>query len=177
VVKQFQQSKPVEMIFSMTLQQNLWRITLLCFACLAVAFIVGCGPKTYPVQADLGQTAMKTFLDSWQAGEPFTGLANKSPPITGVDQDWKAGHKLLKYEIVESRSYDRSMQFGVKLTIQRLATIQNTQPVQAQGDEEAGIAPAAVVTGTSTQLVDEQKNANYTVSTKPFITIFRDEAD
>lgn len=176
MAKRYQQSKPVEMNFSMTLQQNLRRITLLWFACLLPVSIVGCGPKTYPVQPDLGQTAMKTFLDSWQAGEPFTGLANKSPPITGVDQDWKAGHKLLQYEIVESRSYDRSMQFGVKLTIQRLATIQNTQPASgAQGDEEAGIAP--VVTGTSTQLVDEVKNANYTVSTKPYITIFRDEAD
>lgn len=161
----------------MTLQQNLRRIAIVWFASLLSVFFVGCGPKTYPVQTDLGQTSMKTFLDSWQAGEPFSALANKSPKIVGSDQDWIAGHKLLKYEIVESRSYDRSMQFGVKLNIQRVATVNNAQsPGGTQGDEEAGIAPQPVVP-QSTQVVEEEKHANYTVSTQPFITVFRDEAE
>jgi hypothetical protein len=160
----------------MTLQ-NFRRTTALWFALLAPIFLVGCGPKTYPVQEDQGQISMKTFLDSWQAGESLDGLANKSPKIVGVDQDWKNGAKLLKYEIVESRTYERSMTFGVKLNIQRLATIKNVQaPAGTQGDEE-GAAPPPAIVSESSQTVQEEKHANYTVSTKPFITIFRDEAD
>lgn len=157
-------------------QQKPWRNTVACFACLVSVFLAGCGPKTYPVQEDIGKTAMQTFLDSWKAGEPIDGLANKSPKIVGVDQEWKSGVKLLQYEIVESRSYERSMTFAVKLTTQRVATIRAVDPVPGvQGDEEAGIVQQNVA--QSTQVVDEVKHANYTVSTQPFITIFRDEAD
>lgn len=126
------------------------RATLAWLAVMTLSPLVGCGPKSFPVDPEAGKQAMNTFLKAWSAGEAIASLESKTPRIVGADEDWQLGHKLLSFEVVETKVYDRTMLCMVKLTVQRPPSGEETEPVE------------------------EVKYATYTVGTQPYITIFRD---
>ena len=49
-----------------------------------------------------GREILKTVLDAWVAGKSMEDVKNGSPSIVARDPDWKAGHKLTKYEVADS---------------------------------------------------------------------------
>jgi hypothetical protein len=67
--------------------------------------LTGCGgTNTLPPETDnvRGREVLKTVLDAWVAGKSMEDVKNGSPSIIARDPDWKAGHKLMKYEVADS---------------------------------------------------------------------------
>lgn len=64
--------------------------------------LVGCGgTNSLPPETDAaqGREILKTVLDAWVSGKSMDDMKNGSPSIIARDPDWKAGHKLVSYEI------------------------------------------------------------------------------
>lgn len=62
--------------------------------------LVGCGGSS-PPQTDKSQgiEVLKNALEAWQGGQKPESLKDLSPALTMVDQSWKDGTKLAKFEI------------------------------------------------------------------------------
>jgi hypothetical protein len=82
---------------------------------LALGVLTGCTnslpPETDPAK---GRGALKKVLDTWVNGGKLQDLKNSSPPIVAYDQDWEAGHKLIKYEVAPD---DRRTGVDLLLTV------------------------------------------------------------
>jgi len=78
------------------------RATIWAFAAMAlfsIAGLTGCGPKDDLKKA---HTVVETALNSWKNGEKAQQVAAHGIDI--VDDDWKAGHKLIDYTIKSASS-------------------------------------------------------------------------
>lgn len=70
-------------------------------AIVGAIVLVGCGSNSLPPETDAarGREILKTVLDGWAGGKSMDDMKNGSPPIIARDPDWKAGYKLVSYEI------------------------------------------------------------------------------
>lgn len=69
---------------------------------LCVVLISGCGGSSElraPGSADEAQTILKRVLDAWALGESVDAAGAEEPRVIIVDEDWKAGRPLTKYEL------------------------------------------------------------------------------
>src|SRR5947209_4835905 len=89
-------------------------------AALVWAGAAGCAREKLagPVDPKLARDSLRTVLESWKRGDPPDQLRQAGPPITVQDLDWKAGYKLLDYEIVgEGKDDTANLRCPVKLTL------------------------------------------------------------
>lgn len=70
-------------------------------ASLVVVCLVGCVPAVPETDFDssLAREVLDTALTAWKEGKAKT-LAKRNPPIRFVDEDWRAGYRLTKFELV-----------------------------------------------------------------------------
>lgn len=112
-----------------------------------VGFLAGCGGMSPPQPADpaRGQEALTTILDAWQKGEAPEALNQRQPPIYVVDHEWRAGQRLLRYELGAQEPSGGSLRCRVQLTL--------------KGRSGGGVRKAAI----------------YSVGTSPVLTVHRDD--
>lgn len=87
-------------------------LLLLLPAVLVWAGASGCGPRERvagPVDAKAGRDSLRTVLESWKRSESPDQFRQANPSITAQDLDWRAGYKLLDYEIVGEGTVDNSV--------------------------------------------------------------------
>ncbi len=86
-------------------------------ALLLGILLVGCsrGPTQNLAAA---RTALQTALDSWKNGEAAEALQSRNPAIAFTDDDYRAGHKLVSYEIAEVRSAPEVVHCSASLSVQ-----------------------------------------------------------
>ena len=105
---------------SRTLSRQLHRRLIpIALGAISLVLVAGCGGGRAPADASQGENALRTAFDSWKSGETPESLHKRSPPIYLNDSDWKAGAKLLSYEIVEPlEPFGRQLRCAVKLTLE-----------------------------------------------------------
>lgn len=86
------------------------RLAVAAFGVLA-AFGLGCTGPTPPDPSDpgAGKELLRTALDAWKRGETHEGFQQSNSSLTVVEPAWKAGTKLIDYEIEaehETSGYD-----------------------------------------------------------------------
>ena len=99
------------------LRVTLGRLSLLA---ISLALLAGCGGSLHaPAEADKGEDALRTALESWKKGNTPQTLQKAQPPIYLNDPEWIAGHRLLGFEIVEPLTpMGRQLRCTVKLSLQ-----------------------------------------------------------
>jgi hypothetical protein len=117
-----------------------------CLLFLGLACIpsAGCGYTAQDLALDevRAREACTRFLTAWQEGR---APADLRPDITGSDYDWKAGKKLVSFELLSDEVSDgTNLHIPVRLTLQA-------------GDGRKSSSSAVYVVGTS-----------------PVVTVFRD---
>jgi hypothetical protein len=81
----------------------MYRIVATClFLGVLVAAASGCRGNNANVQSEKAETALQKALDAWARGEPADKFADAKQPIQLTDPDWKAGHRLLSFLVVEA---------------------------------------------------------------------------
>ena len=78
--------------------------TLVAIATIGLLALAGCsGTNSLPPETDAarGREILKAVLDAWAAGKTMEDVNNGSSSIVARDPDWKAGHKLTKYEVAD----------------------------------------------------------------------------
>lgn len=109
---------------------------------------IGCGARTYPLDTDTARQSLETALSTWKSGEPSSVLESKSPKIIANDFDWRASKKLLDFKIQDDEaSQGSNLRKSVELTL-------------------------ASESGTP-----ERVEAVYLVTTRPAITVVRQELE
>jgi hypothetical protein len=68
---------------------------------LVVACLFGCVPAIPETDFDssLAREVLDTALTAWREGKAKT-LSKRNPTIRFVDEDWRAGYRLAKFEVV-----------------------------------------------------------------------------
>lgn len=119
------------------------------WACnLLLTVCVGCSSGPLKLDAEIARESLEASLTAWKAGESVSSLEQKSPKIIVGDFDWKAGKKLLAFKIQDDESNQgANLRKSVELTLQ-------------------------AESGTPNRV-----NAVYLVSTRPVITVFRQESE
>lgn len=79
---------------------------------------VGCGGSS-PPQTDKTQgiEVLKSALEAWQSGQKAESLKDLSPALTIVDQAWKDGVKLAKFEIESDGAQPSGFDLGVPVKL------------------------------------------------------------
>ena len=88
-------------------------------ACLA---LTACGGPKFPPETDAakGRELLKNVLDSWKNGGRPEDLKEATPSVVASDPDWKAGCRLVGYEIApEDRRAGVDLLVSVKLQLTR----------------------------------------------------------
>ena len=111
-------------------------------AALALAAIVGCGPKAAKLDKQTATTALNTFLEAWKKGETPQDLKAKSPPIIAGDDDFVAARKLVDFKVIDAEKND--------------------------GSNLHALVELTLAEGTATR----KRQVTYIVGTSPVITIF-----
>ncbi len=117
---------------------------------LLLAVCVGCGSSSGPwkLDAEIARESLEASLKAWKAGEPASSLEQKSPKIIVGDVDWSAGKKLLEFKIRDEESNEgTNLRKSVELTVQA----ESGPPLRVE--------------------------AAYLISTRPVITVFRQETE
>jgi hypothetical protein len=117
---------------------------------LSLSFLSGCGRRSLPSTADptVARQSLQTMLDSWQRGEPAEKLKDRTPAIVAIDDDWKAGLRLSKYQVK-----DPDVPHGVAVRSSVVLSLQD---------------------GSGKTF---EKEATYIIGTTPKITIARSDRD
>ncbi len=111
---------------------------------IVVSLSVGCGYSAQNLSLDQDQArqACETFLKAWQKGGTSKAL---EPEIVGTDEAWKAGMKLVSFEVLPDEFNDgTNLHMKVKLTL---------------ADDSGKTS---------------ETNVTYVVGTSPRVTVFRD---
>jgi hypothetical protein len=117
-------------------------------ACLLLSLVpsAGCGRSgVKPAEAPIARQALRETLDTWQKGGRPEELLARSPAIRVRDPEWRAGHRLLGYQV------EREDPFAAELRCQVVLTVE---------------APDKKTV---------QKKAVYAIGTSPAITVVREE--
>lgn len=79
---------------------------------LAMPLFVGCGRTSLPGASDasVARASLQTMLEAWQRGDPAEQLRNSTPAIVAIDDDWRSGLRLTRYELK-----DQGVQHGVNI--------------------------------------------------------------
>ncbi len=122
------------------------RSFVLCFAA-ALIFSFGCSPSTAPMSdATIARELLQSMLEQWKAGEGMSELKKRDPPVYMAEDLWKNNSKLEDYAIEgESEVLGSNIRFQVKL--------------------KCNNRTGKVV----------EKSVRYLVTTKPALTIVREE--
>lgn len=83
--------------------------------------ILGCSASggARPAEPDRAKNAVKAGLEAWKKGEKPESMANQSPSVTFVDEDWSAGQTLVAFEIVDPLTpAGNNLSCTVTLTVQ-----------------------------------------------------------
>jgi hypothetical protein len=81
----------------------------------------GCNSRStskYVPAQESARKALEQSLDAWQNGQP-PGLISDAPQVQAVDSYWRAGQKLVSYEILEEEASEGPRVFSVRLNVQR----------------------------------------------------------
>ena len=90
--------------------------------CILVMGLAGCSKggrvEDFKPDADRSRKALEAALTHWKEGQK-SGTIPGTPPIEAVDAKWKAGQKLLEFEILgeEPQSGAGPRVFKVRLTL------------------------------------------------------------
>ena len=126
------------------------RKTLRAAACFVVAALAaGCGGRTSPpapADATAARGALHAALDAWQQGEAADAMKSRRPAIYVNDPEWRAGRRLLAYEVRDDAPFGADLRCRVVLSL--------------ADDAGRPYAEAAV----------------YAVGTSPAVTVAREEA-
>jgi hypothetical protein len=95
----------------------------LCCLIGSAVLLAGCADAAWKVDPKYDSSraieTLKTALDAWQNGKA-AGLAKQKPPLRFVDDDYKAGFKLVRYELTDKEPPTGPFaSIAVTLTLQR----------------------------------------------------------
>lgn len=119
-----------------------------CLFALVGFVAAGCRPTPAARDSDPGQAreALTQALDAWKKGDALPAFQAANPALTVVDRQWKAGAKLLGYELGAGAPNGFDIQFAATLTLQDTSGKKTTE------------------------------KATYIVSTNPALVVIRSEA-
>lgn len=76
------------------------RYFLALLATTSISMLAGCGGASPPqTEKNQGIEVLKTALEAWQGGQKVESLKDLNPALTMVDQAWRDGAKLARFEI------------------------------------------------------------------------------
>ena len=115
----------------------------LCAAALALFCLAGCkSPDVSKADLAAAKDAVKSGLEAWKKGEAPKQLA----AMEFHDDDWKAGAKLVEYEIVKVYGQpDGLARCSVKLVVQPRQ--RGKQPVRKEATYHVVLRPKVIVAG------------------------------
>ena len=87
---------------------------------LVFALVAGCGARELPPPVDPADAGLQlgAALEAWKNGEPYGGLAEKSPPVVFNEPLWREGTRLVAFELGEVEMHGRQGRCTAKLTLQ-----------------------------------------------------------
>lgn len=116
---------------------------------LAMLFASACSGQPRAVNAPLAREALKAAMEQWKNGGDLQSVQASGTPVTAQDPDWRAGAKLIDYQILDDgKPEDVNLRVQVKLTLSTSDTKEKGKPVE--------------------------KKASYVVGTSPSVTVYRD---
>ena len=78
----------------------------------------GCAPPPEPpVEPADAEVALRAAFDAWKAGEPYSALEGRSPPVVFTEPLWRDGSTLLEYELGEVQLHGRQARCTVRLRL------------------------------------------------------------
>jgi hypothetical protein len=110
----------------------------------ALLVVAGCAGRTNAGSEQEAREALAGALDAWKNGRTADEMRGATPEVVVGDTAWRAGHKLIGYEVGNGMFDGTNLRVPVTLTL--------AQPSRG-----------------SRKLV-----VNYIVGTTPVVTIFRD---
>lgn len=117
---------------------------------LTMLFASACsGPgQPHAVDVPLAREALKATMEQWKTGGDLRSVQASGTPVTAQDPDWRAGAKLIDYQILDDgQPEDVNLRVQVKLTL--------SAPDKGRGKPV-------------------EKKASYVVGTSPSVTVYRD---
>jgi hypothetical protein len=124
-----------------SLARTAQRIALATLLAAALA-TAGCHEPLPPVaRPDRAREALTTALDAWKGGAEEASLKARTPAIYVNEPAWRAGAKLLDYEIASEQEAGQSWRCEVTLTLQRAADARFEEHAQYTIDTD----PALVI--------------------------------
>ena len=89
---------------------------------IGLALLAGCGRTIDdPVNPDQAQAALQNALEAWQQGEPYGALPQRKPPVYFNEPEWRAGKKLVSFDIGKVELMGRQGRASVKLVLRDAA--------------------------------------------------------
>ncbi|HUG70301.1 MAG TPA: hypothetical protein VMM76_21300 [Pirellulaceae bacterium] len=119
-------------------------------ALLIISLGLGCGSRggAPALNEDVAKSSLSTVLDAWKQGQTQESLQQGSPSIIVVESQWKAGQRLVSYQVLDPSTSD-----GSNLHV----------PVVLELEDGAGVR--------------SKHKVQYTVGTSPKITVFLEETE
>jgi hypothetical protein len=119
------------------------RSLILCVAPLAAWLsLTGCSDTKSQEELALAESLVHKALQTWTEGEDAQSLTTQAPAIEFHDDDWRAGAKLVAFEMVTTyRETDGQARCAVKLNLQR----GREEPVQQAVTYQVNLEPKVVI--------------------------------
>ncbi len=76
---------------------------------------ISCGGPSVVPRAEIARSSLETALTAWRDGKKPGDLAQQTPPIQVVDNEWTTGRKLSSFEIGAETPSEADKRFTVKL--------------------------------------------------------------
>jgi hypothetical protein len=105
--------------------------------------VSGCSEVPPPAaDPDAARGALHAALDAWQRGDSFGSLGTAQPPIYVTDWKWRAGAKLVRYEIA---TIDRPLGADLRCPVQLWIDKGKGKPVRETAEYNVATHPALTV--------------------------------
>lgn len=114
---------------------------LLLLVCLLLT--TGCrrGSPPVPVDPATARAALDEALSSWKKGEGFEPLARRTPPLRVLDREWRAGERLLDYQLTDDETVGAELRCRVRLSLQG----HDGSPIEKEAVYSIGTGPALTI--------------------------------